>query len=165
MSLTASQIKLQKQMLNPLTFALFKLTKLPLAFLTGLKAYSLDQYQCTTIVKYKYLNKNPFRSMYFAVLSMAAELSTGAVALLSIAKHDKSIAVLVVKSEGDFFKKAVGKITFLCKDGQDFQRAVDKAVESNEAGSFRAQSIGYDETGDKVCEYHFTWSFKVRSKK
>lgn len=165
MSLTKAQIKLQKQILNPFSFALFKLFKIPLAFFAGLKAYSLDEYQCTTTVKYKHINTNPFKSIYFAVLAMAAELSTGALALFSIAKYDKSIAVLVVKSEGEFFKKAVGKITFLCKDGQDFQRAIDKAVETNEAGTYRAQTIGYDESGEKVCEYHFTWSFKVRSKK
>lgn len=165
MSLSKGQIKLQKQILNPFSFALFKLFKIPLTFFAGLKVYSLDQYQCTTTVKYKHLNTNPFKSMYFAVLAMTAELSTGALALFSIAKYDQSIAVLLVKSEGKFYKKALGKITFLCKDGQDFQIAVDRAIERNEAGSFRAHTIGYDESGDKVCDYYFTWSFKARSKK
>ena len=83
--------------------------------------------------------------MYFAVLAMTAELSTGALALFSIAKHKESIAVLLVKSEGEFYKKALVKITFLCKDGQRLQEEIDKSVESKEAGSFRCNTIGYDE--------------------
>jgi hypothetical protein len=163
--LSKAQIKLQKQLLSKFTFSIFKMLKIPLAFFAGIKAYSLDQYQCTTTVNYKHLNTNPFKSMYFAVLAMTAELSTGALALFGIAKHKESIAVLLVKSEGEFYKKALGKITFLCKDGQRLQEEIDKSVESKEAGSFRCHTIGYDVSGDKVCEYYFTWSFKVRSKK
>ena len=64
-------------------FKLFSIFKLPLAFLTGLKIEKLKGEKCITSVRLKYLNKNPFRSTYFAVLSMAAELSTGAIALLA----------------------------------------------------------------------------------
>ena len=67
--------------------------------------------------------------MYFAVLAMSAELSTGMLAIFSIAKYDQSIAVLVVESSGKFHKKAVGKIDFICEDGELFQAGIEKCVQ------------------------------------
>ena len=89
MSLTPKQIKMQGQMLSPFKFGLFKILKLPLAFLTGIKIKELTEVSAVTSVQYKYLNTNPFDSLYFAVLAMSAELSTGMLALFSIAKYDQ----------------------------------------------------------------------------
>ncbi|HIE78697.1 MAG TPA: thioesterase, partial [Candidatus Thioglobus sp.] len=65
-------------MTNWFLFKAYVIQKLPLAFLIGFKIVELDESKCVTYVKYRYLNKNPFRSTYWAVLGMAAELSTGA---------------------------------------------------------------------------------------
>ncbi|HIB29601.1 MAG TPA: thioesterase, partial [Candidatus Marinimicrobia bacterium] len=77
------QNKFVKRVKSRFLFKLFTIAKLPLAFISGLKVLDLDENQCSTSVQYKYLNKNPFQSMYFAVLNMAAELSTGVLALLA----------------------------------------------------------------------------------
>ena len=150
-------------MLSPFKFGLFKIFKLPLAFVAGIKLKELTPYSAITSVKYKYLNTNPFKSMYFAVLAMTAELSTGALALFSIAKHKESIAVLVVESNGKFHKKAVGRIRFICEDGNVFQDALKECVNSKESVQVTAHSKGYNESNELICEYQFTWSFKVRS--
>ena len=68
-------------MTNRFLFNAYAIKKLPLALLTGFKIVELDESRCVTCVKYGYLNKNPFRSTFWAVLGMAAELSTGAYAL------------------------------------------------------------------------------------
>lgn len=164
MSLSKKQLKLQKQMLNPFTFGLFKIFKVPMAYLAGIRLRELNENQTTTTVRYKYLNKNPFNSMYFAVLAMTAELSTGALALFSIAKHKESIAVIVVGSKAKFIKKAVGKITFKCKNGLDFSEQIQNCINTKESVTVKAESIGYNENNEIVCEYEFEWSFKVRSK-
>jgi len=52
------------------------LRKLPMGFIAGLKMEALDPSKSTVSVRFKWVNQNPFRSLYFAVLSMAAELST-----------------------------------------------------------------------------------------
>lgn len=165
MQLSSKQIKLQKQMLSPFKFGLFKLAKVPLAFIAGVKLNSLTAEGSITSVRYKYLNTNPFKSMYFAVLAMAAEMSTGALALFTLAKHEDSIALIVVSSKGVFHKKAVGKITFECNDGSIFDQKITKAINSGEAETVRAKSIGYNSDKEVVCEYEFEWSFKLRSKK
>lgn len=150
-------------MRSPLKFGLFKIFKLPLAFITGIKLHELSEQEAVTSIRYKYLNKNPFNSLYFAVLAMTAELSTGALALFSIAKHNSSIAVLVVESHGKFYKKGTGKVTFVCSAGHEFKRELKRCVDEKTSVTVKANTKGYNEQNELICEYDFTWSFKVRS--
>lgn len=150
-------------MLSPWKFSLFKIAKLPLAFVAGLKLKTLTANEASTTVRYKYITKNPFKSLYFAVLAMTAELSTGALALLSVAKYSESIAVLVVASAGTFHKKAVGQITFVCDEGEGFQNTLQACSATKTPQTFTAKTIGYNSSNEIVCEYTFTWSFKFRS--
>ena len=163
MPTSKKQLKVQEQMLSPFKFGVYKLFKLPMAFLAGISVKELTEESSISTVRYKYLNTNPFKSMYFAVLAMTAELSTGALAFFSMAKYDESIAVLVVSSKGTFLKKAVGEIRFECKNGLDFKNKLKECVETKEAGTVTAKSTGYNSNDEIVCEYEFTWSFKVRS--
>ena len=152
-----------KQVTNRFLFKLFSISKLPLAFISGLKVLALDENQCSTSVRYKYLNKNPFQSMYFAVLNMAAELSTGALAMIATKGRDPSVAVIIVSMRADFQKKAIGTITFTCFDGEKLFQAVDKAIETREPQTATATTIGKNENGEIVSSCKFTWSFKERS--
>ena len=62
-------------------YHLFLLFKLPIAIIAGVRLRSISLESCTTSVKHRWLNQNPFQSIYFAVQAMAAELSTGALVL------------------------------------------------------------------------------------
>lgn len=150
-------------MRSPFQFGLFKIFKLPLAFITGIKLHELSEQEAVTSIRYKYLNKNPFNSLYFAVLAMTAELSTGALALFSIARYKESIAVLVIESRGQFYKKGTGKVRFVCSAGELFKTELIRCVETNTPVTVKANTKGYNEQNELVCEYDFTWSFKVRS--
>jgi phage terminase large subunit-like protein len=147
---------------NPFRYQLFLLMKLPAAFFAGLRVKHLSDASATAVVKYKWFNKNPFKSVYFAVLSMAAELSTGVLCLGFIYKRQPSVSMLVVKTEGNFFKKAVGTLTFTCHDGIAIQAAVEKAVSTGLPQEVVCHSSGTNESGDVVAEFIFTWSFKAR---
>lgn len=150
-------------MKNPIKNKLFLLMKLPMAFLAGLKITEFTEDKCVVQVKYKWLNTNPFRSMYFAVLSMAAELSTGSLSMGSLYKRTPAVSMLVVKSEGNYFKKAVGKISFTCTMGKEINQVVEQAITTSTSQSIRVQTIGKNEQGDVVAEYFFTWSFKSKN--
>ena len=71
----------------------FFILKLPMAFLARLRVRELSVDKCLVSVPYNYWNKNPFKSMYFAVQAMAAELSTGALVMLHLGNHNISILV------------------------------------------------------------------------
>ena len=162
--LTDAQQQFRKKMLNPLMFRFFTMTKVPAGAIAGMKLKHLDTQVCETTLPFKFLNKNPFKSIYFAVQSMAAELSTAAMALLAITGKDPSVAFIIVDLEAKFFKKATGKVTFRCEDGHDAFDAVDQCIATGEATTSKMKTVGTMADGTVVSEFYFTWSFKQRRK-
>ena len=68
------------------TFLFFKL---PSAVWCGVRVKTISEENCLVSVKHRWFNQNPFQSMYFAVLAMAAELPTGALVMYQIQKSGK----------------------------------------------------------------------------
>jgi len=138
------------------------LFKIPIAKIAGLKLHSFDQEKAQILVKYGWLNQNPFKSMFWAVQGMAAEFSTGFLCIDKIQKSNQKISMLVVGLEANFTKKAVGKIIFTCDQGAQLDEVLQKAIETKEGQILKMRSVGIDEQGDQVSEFFFTWSFKVK---
>jgi hypothetical protein len=157
-----TQKKFCKNMTNRLLFKAYTIQKLPLALLTGFKIIELDESKCVTRVKYSYLNKNPFRSTFWAVLGMAAELSTGAYALLATKGKEKSIAVILVATNAEFVKKATGVTTFTCSNWLELDSAAGQAIKTGEPQLATGRTIGSNSDGDTIALFEFTWSFKIR---
>jgi len=153
-----------KMATSSLKFRLFLLKDLPMGYLAGLRVRELTAENCVVTIPYKYLTKNPFRSMYFACLAMAAEMSTGALAVAATLGSKPSVAMLVKGVEGDFSKKAVGVIKFSCTDGAAVFHAVGRTKETGEGETVTCLSVGTDEAGDEVARFRFTWSFKRRTR-
>ena len=95
-----------------------------MAFLAGLKIVHIDEEVCRISTRLTFLTKNPFRSTYFAVLSMAAELSTGLYALLFTTGIQPSVAVIITGLNARFLKKATGTTIFTCREGEKLRQAV-----------------------------------------
>lgn len=148
---------------NPIKYKLFLFNKLPMAFLAGLKLVTLQEEIAVVSVRFKWLNQNPFRSMYFAVLAMAAELSTGILAVAQTYQVTPSVSMLVVKCECEFFKKALGNITFTCVDGLAIANGIKETITSKQGVSITTTSIGKNEQNETVATFTFTWSFKSKS--
>jgi hypothetical protein len=155
--------KFQKLVNNPFLFRVYLLKKLPLAYIAGIRVTELSSEKAITTVKFSWLTQNPFRSMYFACLAMAAEMSTGLLVINGVYNSKPAISMLIVKNQALYFKKAIGKITFICADGNLVGEAVIKAKTTGESVEVDTTSIGKDETGDIVAEFIFTWSMKAKS--
>lgn len=147
---------------HPLKLRLFLLSKLPAAFFSGVRIREMNERSCKVSVPYRWGTQNPFRSTYFACLAMAAELSTGALAMSLIYKRKPGVSMLIVKMESEYFKKATGRTYFTCEDGEAMESAVEAALRTGEPQTFRALSVGLNDAGEKVAEFHFTWSFKAK---
>jgi hypothetical protein len=147
---------------SPAKLNIFLLLKLPSAFLCGVRVKSISLEKCVTTVKYHWLNQNPFNSIYFAVQAMAAELTTGALILLQIKKSGKKISMLVANNKSNFSKKAKGRITFTCYQGNLIEEAIKKTVSTGSGVTFWLKSIGFDENGDQVSEMDFEWSVRLK---
>jgi hypothetical protein len=141
----------------------FLMVKLPAAFFCGVRLRLLENKKAVVVVKHSWINQNPFNSMYFAVQSMAAELSTGALLIKKIEESNQKISMLVTNHNGAFTKKATGLITFICNDGLLVDEQIKKAIETGEGQIVKLKSFGVDEVGDQVSEYEFEWSIKLKS--
>lgn len=139
------------------------LSKLPMGFMSGIKIIRLTHQDAIVGVRFKWMNQNPFKSIYFAVLSMAAELSTGVLAYGQIYKRNPNVSMLVVKLEAEFYKKAVGEILFTCVDGDKIAASIEACIQSNQARSLECVSIGRNSLGEEVAKFIFTWSFKSKN--
>src|ERR1700710_1814112 len=104
--------QLAAKLKNPFLFRGFMLAKLPLALVAGLRVRELDTGRCAVTVPYGWRTTNPFRSTYFAALSMAAELSTGGLAMLATEMSGEPVALLIVQLTASFGKKATALTTF-----------------------------------------------------
>lgn len=140
----------------------FLFYKLPSAFWCGVRVKRIDDTQCVATVKHRWFNQNPFKSMYFAVQAMAAELTTGALVMYQIKKSGKNISMLVANNKSTFTKKATGRITFTCKDGAIIEEAIRQTIATGEGQTFWMKSIGTDEKANSVSEMDFEWSIKLK---
>jgi hypothetical protein len=131
--------------------------------LLGLSIAHFDEESCGVRVKYSWFSQNPFRSIYFAVESMAAEMSCGMLAFGQVYKRQPAVSMLVEKVEAVFVKKATGVIIFTCADGAAFEQAVKDALENKEGSKLLSTSVGKNEAGQVVAEFHFTWTFKAKN--
>jgi hypothetical protein len=151
--------------LSPRSINLFLFFKLPAAFWCGVRAKSIDAQQCTTTVKHRWMNQNPFESMYFAVQAMAAELSTGALVMTHIKKSGHSVSMLVAANKSTFHKKATGRITFTCSDGDKIGNAIANTIATGEGQTCWMQSTGRNAKGEVVSEMYFEWTVKSKESK
>jgi len=112
--------------LTPSKINTFTFLKLPSAWWCGVRLKYIDEKKAITMVKHKWMNQNPFKSMFWAVQGMAAELSTGALVMNEIQKSGKKVSMLVANNKATFTKKATGRINFTCEDGELIADAIQK---------------------------------------
>ena len=131
--------------LSPSKFNVFAFFKLPSAWWSGVRLRSFDEEKAVVTVRHKWFNQNPFKSMFWAVQGMAAELSTGIMVSSQIRERSESISMLVAGNNASFSKKATGKITFTCEDGHKIKEALDQTIATGEGQTFWMKSVGINE--------------------
>ena len=146
---------------TPWKMRLYFLQRLPSCWFWGVRIKEVAPGRCRVTIPYSWRTQNPFRSIYFAALAGAAELSTGALALIALHGRGR-ISMLITGLEGQFLKKADTLTTFTCEQGAAIQEAVQEAIDSGEGRTARILSVGRNEAGEEVCRFWLTWSFKVK---
>ena len=157
--------KLRRKLQSRFVLNSYMLFKLPLARFAGLRIRDLSPHRCVCSIPYGWRSTNPFQSIYFAAQAMAAEMSTGSLALLATRSAPTSVSMLVTGMEASFSKKASSEARFTCIEGHLIFDAVQQCVESGEGQRVRVETVGRDESGDEVSRFTFEWSFKARSSK
>ncbi|GAL63026.1 DUF4442 domain-containing protein [Algibacter lectus] len=148
--------------LTPRKLNTYTMFKLPAAFFCGVRTKHIDKDKCLVTVKHKWINQNPFKSMFWAVQGMAAEFSTGALMISKIQDSGKRISMLVTTQTATFTKKATGRITFTCNDGHLIDEALEKTIATGEGQTLWMESVGVNQDGVVVSTFKFQWSVKVK---
>lgn len=156
--MNSKQIAYSKNIQNRIKFHLFCLLKFPSLLFWGLRVKKLEKNSCSVGVSYNYRTKNPFQSVYFAVSAAAAELSTGVLVQRAITGEGKW-SMIVASHESQFTKKGLGKLRFECHNGKELWDFI-KRLKTEKVGTITLQSIGYDEAGDEIGRFAFTWRLK-----
>lgn len=149
--------------ISPKKLNRFTIFKLPSAYFCGVRTKFIDASKCVVTVRHRWINQNPFNSMFWAVQGMAAEFSTGALMISKIQESGKRISMLVTSNKAVFTKKATGLITFTCTDGNLIDDAIQKAIKTGEGQTIWMTSVGVNEAGVTVSTFNFEWSLKVKN--
>ena len=147
---------------NKFKFKLFLLKELPAAFFSGINVTEIFEEKAVVRIPFKFLTKNPFKSMYFASQAMAAELSTGILAISQISGRKPAVSMLVFDMKAHFSKKARTAVNFTCEYGKEIKDAVEKTIATGEGVTVEAKSKGIDKFGDVVSTFTFVWTFKAK---
>jgi hypothetical protein len=150
-------------MKNPLKMGFFMFTKLPSAYFSGVRVREITPSFAEVTVPFKWFSQNPFRSTYFACQSMAAEMSTGLLAMMHIYERTPAVSMLVLHVNGRFLKKATGITTFICDEGDRIRAAVEQAVATGEGVTVDVISKGMNQKGELVSTFDIRWTFKSKS--
>ena len=143
-------------------FNMFSFFKLPAAWWCGVRLKTINKSKAVVTVRHRWINQNPFNSMFWAVQGMAAELSTGAMIIDHIEATGKKISMLVANNKANFSKKATGKITFTCEDGHLINEALDKTIATGEGQTIWMKSVGVNEDGVVVSTFDFEWTVRLK---
>ena len=138
------------------------LFKLPAAWLMGVKVSLINNSDCICTLKYRWINQNPFKSIFWAAQGMAAEFATGVLLMREIELSKKNISMLLIDVEAKFIKKAIGKISFKCDKGLMIKKKVGSLNSQKTKSTMWIDSIGIDESGKEVSKFKFNWSILLK---
>ena len=142
--------------------SLFTLLRLPSVWLCGIRVTLLEQSFCEAKVKHRWINQNPFNSMFWAVQGMAAELTTGMLLMQEIQISKRKVSMLVLNNKANFSKKAQGRITFSCNSAGLITNAIKKLLETDKPQTLWLTSKGIDENNDLVSTFEFEWTLLIK---
>tara|TARA_B100001057_G_scaffold385791_1_gene392605 strand:+ start:605 stop:1057 length:453 start_codon:yes stop_codon:yes gene_type:complete len=143
-----------------LKFNLYTFFNLPSAWWSGVRVTSFDDNLAEVSVRHRWVNQNPFGSIFWAVQGMAAELSTAIFVMRAIKKTGLPVSMLVLNNNATFKKKARGLIKFHCIQGMEVSQVVENAISEGKAKKITLKSIGKDMSGDVVSAFEFEWTIK-----
>ena len=148
---------------TPFKVNVFNLIKLPLAFFGGVRVRVITDKEVVVTIKHRWMNQNPFKSMFWAAQGMAAEMPTGVLVMKAISDSGRKVSMLVTHQEAQFFKKATGRIHFSCTGGNEIRQAIQESIDTGEGRVVVLTSEGKNKDGVVVSRFQFHWSLRVKN--
>ena len=147
---------------TPFRLNFFTFFKLPSAWWCGVRVIKIEKHYCETKVVHRWVNQNPFNSMFWAVQGMAAELATGVLVMKAIKEHNHKVSMLVLNNHANFSKKARVRISFSCDATTVIDEAFNKLIKLKEPQTFWLTSKGIDQEDNVVSTFEFEWTVLLK---
>jgi len=148
---------------TPIRINIFNFFKLPSVWWCGIRVTKIDDISCQVKVVHRWINQNPFKSMFWAVQGMAAELTTGVLIMEAIQNSKRKVSMLVLNNRANFSKKARGKVLFECDEKQKLSKAMNQLIKTQKSQSIWLTSKGIDQNGDIVSTFEFEWTLLLKN--
>ena len=148
---------------TPTRINVFNFFKLPSVWWCGIRVTKIDNISCRVKVIHRWINQNPFKSMFWAVQGMAAELTTGVLIMEAIQNSKRKVSMLVLNNRANFSKKARGKVLFECDEKQKLLKAMNQLIKTQQPQAIWLTSKGIDQNGDIVSTFEFEWSLLLKN--
>ena len=129
-----------------------------MGLLSGMVIESLDESGCKVMLKDRFWIRNPFRSVFWAVMGMAAELSTGALIYAYVSGSNTKYILIGINCE--FLKKVRGKSFYFCSSGQDVLRNLNSLENPGDTCTVILPVTAYDQAEQIVAEFKFSWQLR-----
>jgi len=155
------QLAFIEKIKKPFALFLFFVFKIPTLFWWGVRIQKINCFEVTIILPFSKRTQNPFKSIYFAAQSGAAELASGMLATMAT-EGMGSISTLVTEVSGTYIKKANQPVYFTCLQGEDIRKVVFESVRDKSPRSIQTKVVGTFSDGTIVSSHLITWSFKSR---
>ena len=148
---------------TPNSINAFNFFKLPSVWWCGIRVTKIDDISCQVKVSHRWINQNPFKSMFWAVQGMAAELTTGVLIMEAIHNSKRKVSMLVLNNRANFSKKARGKVLFECDEKQKLIKSMNTLIKTQESQTVWLTSKGIDQNGDIVSTFEFEWTLLLKN--
>ncbi len=153
---------LAKKLNSTFTFRLWMLRHLPMGWLSGMVIEKLDDQGCTVMLKDRWWIRNPFGSVFWAVMGMAAEMSTGAWIFASVSQSKTRF--ILVGLDARFYRKAKGKSYYICLPGMDVPDIFERILNMDDPLVVTLPVIAIDPQGEKLADFSFHWQLRKPTK-
>ena len=130
-----------------------------MGLLTGMVIESLDEEGCKVVLKDRFWIRNPFGSIYWAVMGMTAEMSSGAFIYAYVS--GSNVKYILTGMKGEFLKKLRGKSFYFCRAGQEMRQYLSSLENPGEAITVILPVTAFNLAGQTVAEFQFYWQLKT----
>ena len=145
----------------------FGITKVPLIWWCRPKVIEHTDERLEVKIPLRFRTKNHLGSMYFGVLAVGADVTGGFLAMDSIMKSSRKVALIFKDFKADFLKRPEGDVHFYCEDGLEIKELVKKAIETGERHNFTLliEATVPSISMDVVARFRLTLSLKDKTPK
>ena len=155
-----------KKRLRKLNWQLFLLGlfKIPYIRFSGIRLTAFSEDIVEARIKLRRRNKNHLGSMYFAALSVGADVTAGIHAFYFAYKYSSAVSFAFKGMQAEYLKRVESDCRFLCREGRTVEAAVKESIGTGERINLPIFVEAFNTFDEKVAAFEMILSVKCKAK-